>query len=42
MGEVYKASNTRIDRIVALKISKTKFSERSRARGSSRALSQMA
>jgi serine/threonine protein kinase len=28
MGEVYKASDTRLDRIVALKIAKTKFSER--------------
>src|SRR5215469_4642631 len=28
MGEVYKASDTRLDRIVALKIAKTEFSER--------------
>jgi len=28
MGEVYKASDTRLDRIVALKITKTEFSER--------------
>jgi eukaryotic-like serine/threonine-protein kinase len=28
MGEVYKASDTRLDRIVALKVSKTEFSER--------------
>ncbi len=28
MGEVYKASDTRLDRIVAIKISKTKFSQR--------------
>src|SRR5260370_639475 len=28
MGEVYKARDTRLDRIVALKVSKTQFSER--------------
>src|SRR5262250_2347162 len=28
MGEVYKARNTRLDRIVAIKVSKEKFSER--------------
>ena len=28
MGEVYKARDTRLDRIVALKTSKTEFSER--------------
>jgi eukaryotic-like serine/threonine-protein kinase len=28
MGEVYKASDTRLDRIVALKVTKTGFSER--------------
>jgi len=28
MGEVYKARDTRLDRIVAIKISKTKFDER--------------
>ncbi len=28
MGEVYKARDTRPDRIVAIKISKTEFSER--------------
>src|SRR6202171_3052505 len=28
MGEVYKARDTRLDRIVAIKISKTEFSER--------------
>src|SRR5215468_4201437 len=28
MGEVYKARDTRLDRIVALKVSKTEFSER--------------
>src|SRR5947209_2193611 len=29
MGEVYKARDTRLDRIVAIKVSKTDFSERS-------------
>jgi len=28
MGEVYKARDTRLDRIVAIKVSKTEFSER--------------
>ena len=28
MGEVYKARDTRLDRVVAIKISKTEFSER--------------
>jgi eukaryotic-like serine/threonine-protein kinase len=28
MGEVYKARDTRLDRIVAIKLSKTEFSER--------------
>src|ERR1700724_2004587 len=28
MGEVYKANDTRLDRIVAIKVSKTEFSER--------------
>ena len=28
MGEVYKARDTRLDRIVSIKISKTEFSER--------------
>jgi serine/threonine protein kinase len=28
MGEVYKARDTRLDRIVAIKVSKTKFDER--------------
>src|SRR5713101_4133043 len=28
MGEVYKARDTRLDRIVAVKVSKTEFSER--------------
>ena len=28
MGEVYKASDTRLDRIVAIKVSKEPFSER--------------
>ena len=28
MGEVYKARDTRLDRIVALKVSKTEFTER--------------
>jgi eukaryotic-like serine/threonine-protein kinase len=28
MGEVYKARDARLDRIVALKVSKTEFSER--------------
>jgi serine/threonine protein kinase len=28
MGEVYKARDTRLDRIVALKVSKSEFSER--------------
>lgn len=28
MGEVYKARDTRLDRIVAIKISKSQFSER--------------
>src|SRR5271154_1563602 len=28
MGEVYRARDTRLDRIVALKVSKTEFSER--------------
>jgi len=28
MGEVYKARDTRLDRIVAIKTSKTEFSER--------------
>src|ERR1700724_1436549 len=28
MGEVYKACDTRLDRIVAIKVSKTEFSER--------------
>jgi serine/threonine protein kinase len=28
MGEVYKARDTRLDRLVALKVSKTEFSER--------------
>src|ERR1041385_6387570 len=28
MGEVYKARDTRLDRIVAMKVSKTEFSER--------------
>src|ERR1700687_4718276 len=29
MGEVYRARDTRLDRIVALKVSKSEFSERS-------------
>ena len=28
MGDVYKARDTRLDRIVAIKVSKTEFSER--------------
>src|SRR5450759_3546587 len=28
MGEVYKARDTRLDRLVAIKVSKTEFSER--------------
>src|SRR3979490_106406 len=28
MGEVYKANDTRLDRVVAIKVSKTEFSER--------------
>src|SRR3984893_18324497 len=28
MGEVYKARDTRLDRIIAIKVSKTEFSER--------------
>src|ERR1700676_5166284 len=28
MGEVYKARDTRLDRVVAIKVSKTEFSER--------------
>jgi serine/threonine protein kinase len=28
MGEVYKARDTRLDRTVAIKVSKTEFSER--------------
>jgi len=28
MGEVYKARDTRLDRIVAIKVSKEKFSDR--------------
>ena len=28
MGDVYKARDTRLDRIVAIKVSKTKFGER--------------
>jgi serine/threonine protein kinase len=28
MGEVYKANDTRLDRIVAIKVSKTEFGER--------------
>jgi len=28
MGEVYKARDTRLDRIVAIKLSKTEFNER--------------
>jgi hypothetical protein len=32
MGEVYRARDTRIDRIVAVKFSETRFSERSNVR----------
>ena len=28
MGEVYKARDTRLDRVIAIKVSKTEFSER--------------
>jgi len=28
MGKIYKANDTRLDRVVAIKVSKTEFSER--------------